>query len=102
MRASSTRGAEPRIVGKKTGPDRSGPVGTSFQTRLTVFVAARRRGDLGDDLAVDHRQARARLVVHAHGALLAVVAVGHVVTDRTVLGTQRNAAARLVAGAHRA
>ena len=50
-----------------------------------VAVAAVRRSDLGDHLAVDHRQAIARLVVHADGVFLAFVAVGDLVGDGLVL-----------------
>src|SRR5690606_38828805 len=57
--------------------------------------------DAGHDLAVDHRQAAIdRALGQAHGALLALVLVGHVVGHRHVLGAQRDALARLLVGAH--
>src|SRR5690606_14649654 len=60
-----------------------------------------RRRDAGHDLAVHHRQpVLERALGQAHGALPAVVLVGHVVGHRDLLGPQRDAFARLLVGAH--
>src|SRR5690606_40749811 len=88
------------------GPKRSGagllrPRGVLHGGPGSALRGGARSGSgLHDHLAVDNRQALARLVVHAHGLLLAFVAVGHVVTDHLVLGTERNAVRRLAVAAH--
>src|SRR5690606_1298041 len=58
------------------------------------------RGHLGQHLADEHRQAAARILSQANGALGAVVAVGHVGGAGPVLGAERDALAGLVGGAH--
>src|SRR5690606_7959633 len=63
-------------------------------------VGGARGGGLRHHLAVDHRQAVARLLVHADGVLFALVAVGHVVADGLVMRALRNAATGLAGHAH--
>src|SRR5690606_27537615 len=64
-------------------------------------IGTRRGSHLGDDLAIDHRQAVVqRALWHAHGALLAVVFVSHVIGNRHVLGTQGDGLPRVGVGAH--
>src|SRR5690606_25939876 len=58
------------------------------------------RGDLGDDLSVDHGQAVARALVHLDAALDAVIAVGDVIADRHFRVAQGNAVGGLAIGAH--
>src|SRR5690606_25993443 len=75
----------------------------SFGARpdLQVGGAGLRRRDPGHDLAVHHRESvLERALGQAHGALAAVVLVGHVVGHRDLLGPQRDALARLLVGAH--
>ncbi|KAG0770026.1 hypothetical protein G6F22_017271 [Rhizopus arrhizus] len=56
---------------------------------------------LRDQLAIDHRQAIAgRLVVHAHGLLGAVIAIGHVVALDHIGVAHGNAVTRLAGHAH--
>src|SRR4249919_1932940 len=87
----AVRAAAPRVTGylreageKKGRSDR--PLGENRAFALargsTVVVGTGGRGHLGDDLAIDDRQAVAGLVVHADGVFGAVVAVRHVITDR--------------------
>src|SRR5690606_7141995 len=75
----------------------------SFGARpdLQVGGTGLRRRDPGHDLAVHHRESvLERALVQAHGALPALVLVGHVVGHRDLLGAQRDALARLLVGAH--
>src|SRR5690606_5807473 len=95
-------GTRPRAAGpKRSGAGLLRPRGVLHGRPGSALRGGARSGSgLHDHLAVDNRQALARLVVHAHGLLLAFVAVGHVVTDHLVLGTERNAVRRLAVAAH--
>src|SRR3546814_9595012 len=97
-------GWETAIVAKRHGPGgTAGPAESPYSPYRLLAIGTGDGGYLGDDLAIDHRQAVAgRALGQAHGGFLAVVAIGHVIGDRHVLAAQRNALARLGVGAHRA
>src|SRR5690606_39549252 len=63
-------------------PPRSTPF--PYTTLFRSAVRDRRSSHACHDLAVDDRQAIARIVLQPHRLLAAVVAVGHVVTDGPV------------------
>src|SRR5690606_32623864 len=87
---------------EKRTPPSGGVLSSSGSSHSAARGITVDRGDLGHDLAVDHRQAVARALVHADAALGAVIAIGDVVAHRDLGIAQGDAVGRLAVGAHAA